>query len=176
MRFRAPKNALFRKFRTFPPNTRFCRTFPLWTQKEQKNHFGPLLGPKSLIFPREFNDSGDVLFSSKSSRSAMKKRKIISIVTRGNAFLAENSGKLHFHPFRQERKTLYKRNVLGTFFQPGSQKRDFSTFGSKKAKKCSFVTSGALWAPKTLQSGKVSPKVEKAVSGVLGSKNVPRCL
>ena len=161
MRFRAPKNALFRKFRTFPPKTRFCRTFPLWTQKEQKNHFGPLLGPKSLIFPREFNDSGYVLFSSKSSRSAQKKRKIFSIVTRGNAFLAENSGKLHFHPFRQERKTLYKRNVLGTFFGPESQKCDFSAFGRKKAKFPPFSASGPLFAPKTPQNGKVRQKPQK---------------
>ena len=78
--------------------------------------------------------------------------------------------------FRQKRKTLYKRNVLGTFFRPESQKREFSTFGSKNVKMSSFFASGALLAPKTLQNAKVGPKVKKAVLGVLGSKNVPRTL
>ena len=41
---------------------------------------------------------------------------------------------------------------------------------------CLFSTSGVLLVPKTLQNGKVSPKVKKALLGVLGSKNVPRCL
>ena len=41
---------------------------------------------------------------------------------------------------------------------------------------CLFSTSGALFAPKTLQDGKVSPKVENAHLCVSGSKNVPRCL
>ena len=40
----------------------------------------------------------------------------------------------------------------------------------------SFYASGALSAPKTLQNGKVGPKAEKALLGVLGSKNVPRTL
>ena len=57
-----PKNALFRKIHTFPPKTRFCRTFPFWAQKEQENGFGPVLEPESLLFPREFNDSGGALF------------------------------------------------------------------------------------------------------------------
>ena len=39
-----------------------------------------------------------------------------------------------------------------------------------------FSASGALFAPNTLQNGKVDPKVEKALLGVLGSKNVPRTL
>ena len=39
-----------------------------------------------------------------------------------------------------------------------------------------FFASGALLAPKTLQNGKVCPKVKKANLGVLGSKNVPRSL
>ena len=84
--------------------------------------------------------------------------------------------KIIFTHFRQKRKTLDKRNVLGTFFRPESQKRDFSTFGSKKVKMSSFYASGALLAPKTLQNGKVGPKAEKALLGVLGSKNVPRTL
>ena len=81
-----------------------------------------------------------------------------------------------FTHFRQERKTIDNRKVLGTLFRPESQKRDFSTFGSKKVKMSSFFASGALFAPKTLQKRKVGPKVEKAVLGVLGSKNVPRTL
>ena len=84
--------------------------------------------------------------------------------------------KVIFTHFRQKRKTLDKRNVLGTFFRPESQKSDFSTFGSKKVKMCSFFASGALLAPKTPQNGKVGPKAEKALLGVLGSKNVPRTL
>ena len=84
--------------------------------------------------------------------------------------------KVIFTHFRQKRKTLYKRNVLGTFFRPESQKRDFPTFGSKKVKMSSFSASGALLAPKTLQNAKVGPKVKKAILGVLGSKNVPRTL
>ena len=40
----------------------------------------------------------------------------------------------------------------------------------------SFFASGALLAPKTLQNGKIGPKVKKAILGVLGSKNVPRTL
>ena len=84
--------------------------------------------------------------------------------------------KMIFAHFRQKRKTLYKRNVLGTLFRPESQKRDFSTFGSKKVKMSSFSASGALLAPKTPQNGKVGLKVKKAVLGVLGSKNVPRTL
>ena len=43
-------------------------------------------------------------------------------------------------------------------------------------KMSSFFASGALLAPKTLQNGKVGPKVKKAILGVLGSKNVPRTL
>ena len=39
-----------------------------------------------------------------------------------------------------------------------------------------FVASGALLAPKTLRNTKVGPKAEKALLGVLGSKNVPRTL
>ena len=39
-----------------------------------------------------------------------------------------------------------------------------------------FFASGALLAPKTPQNGKVGPKAEKALLGVLGSKNVPRTL
>ena len=93
-----------------------------------------------------------------------------------NMRLCQKMKKVIFTHFRQKRKTLDKRNVLGTFFRPESQKRDFSTFGSKKVKMCSFFASGALLAPKTLQNGKVGPKVEKAILGVLGSKNVPRCL
>ena len=84
--------------------------------------------------------------------------------------------KVIFTHFRQKRKTLYKRNVLGTFFQPESQKGEFSTFGSKNVKMSSFFASGELLAPQTLQNGKVGPKVKKAVLGVLGSKNVPRTL
>ena len=84
--------------------------------------------------------------------------------------------KVLFTHFRQKRKTLVKRNVLGTIFRPESQKRDFSTFGSKKVKMCSFFASGALLAPKTLRNAKVGPKAEKALLGVLGSKNVPRTL
>ena len=90
--------------------------------------------------------------------------------------LCQKMKKVIFDHFRQKRKTLYKRNVLGTFFRPESQKRDFPTFGSKKMKMSSFSASGALLAPKTLQNAKVGPKVEKAVLGVLGSKNVPRTL
>ena len=41
---------------------------------------------------------------------------------------------------------------------------------------CSFFASGALLAPKTLRNAKVGPKAEKALLGVLGSKNVPRTL
>ena len=88
----------------------------------------------------------------------------------------EKMKKVIFTHFRQKRKTLYKRNVLGTFFRPESQKREFSTFGSKNVKMSSFFASGALLAPKTLQNGKVGPKAEKAILGVLGSKNVPRTL
>ena len=84
--------------------------------------------------------------------------------------------KVIFTHFRQKRKTLYKRNVLGTLFRPESQKRYFFTFGTKKPEMCWFFASGALLAPETLQNGKVGPKVEKAILGVLGSKNVPRCL
>ena len=84
--------------------------------------------------------------------------------------------KVIFTHFRQKRKTLDKRNVSGTLFRPESQKREFSTFGSKKVKMSSFFASGALLAPKTLQNGKVGPKADKALLGVLGSKNVPRTL
>ena len=75
--------------------------------------------------------------------------------------LCQKMKKVIFDHFRQKRKTLVKRNVLGTFFRPESQKRDFSTFGSKKVKMCSFFASGALLAPKTPQNGKVAPKAEK---------------
>ena len=84
--------------------------------------------------------------------------------------------KFIFTHFRQKRKTLYKHNVLGTLFRPESQKRDFSTFGSKKVRMSSFFASGALLAPKTPQNRKVGPKAKKAILGVLGSKNVPRTL
>ena len=83
---------------------------------------------------------------------------------------------MNFTHFRQKRKTLYKRNVSGTLFRPESQKGVFSTFGSKKVKMSSFFASRALLAPKTLQNGKIGPKVKKAILGVLGSKNVPRTL
>ena len=84
--------------------------------------------------------------------------------------------KVIFTHFRQKRKTLDNRKVLGTLFRPESQKRDFSTFGSQKVEMSSFSASGALLAPKTPQNGKVGLKVKKAVLGVLGSKNVPRTL
>ena len=84
--------------------------------------------------------------------------------------------KVIFTHFRQKRKTLDDRKVLGTLFRPESQKRDFSTFGSQKVEMSSFFASGALLAPKTTQNGKVGLKVKKAVLGVLGSKNVPRTL
>ena len=84
--------------------------------------------------------------------------------------------KVIFRPFGQKRKTFYKRNVLGTLFRPESQKREFCIFGSKKVKMSYFFASGALLAPKTLQNGKIGPKVKKAILGVFGSKNVPRTL
>ena len=73
----------------------------------------------------------------------------------------EKIKKVIFTHFRQKRKTLDKRNVLGTFFRPESQKREFSTFGSKNVKMSSFSASGELLAPQTLQNGKVGPKVKK---------------
>ena len=76
--------------------------------------------------------------------------------------------KVIFTHFRQKRKTLYKRNVLGTFFRPESQKREFSTFGSKNVKMSSFFASGELLAPQTLQNGKVGPKVKKSGFGRFG--------
>ena len=81
-----------------------------------------------------------------------------------------------FTHFRQKRKTFYKHNVLGTLSRPESQKRDFSTCGSKKVKMSSFSASGALLAPKTPQNREVGPKAKKAILGVLGSRNVPRTL
>ena len=93
-----------------------------------------------------------------------------------NMRLCQKMKNVIFTHFRQKRKTLYKRNVLGTLFRPESQKSEFPTFGSKKVKMSSFFASGALLAPKTLQNGKVGPKVKKAILGVLGSKNVPRTL
>ena len=65
--------------------------------------------------------------------------------------------KVIFTPFGQKRKTLYKRNVLGTFFRPESR---YSNFCDQKAALCLFFSSGALLAPKTLQNGKVGPKVK----------------
>ena len=64
-RFRHPKNALFRIFRTFAPKTRFCRTFPLLAQKAQNPCFGRILEQKWLIFLREFNDFGKGHFAAK---------------------------------------------------------------------------------------------------------------
>ena len=83
---------------------------------------------------------------------------------------------MNFTPFGQKRKTLYKRNVLGKFFGPESSKCEMSTFEGKEVKMCTIFTSDALLAPKPLQNGKVGPKVKKALLGVLGSRNVPRCL
>ena len=42
--------------------------------------------------------------------------------------------KVIFTHFRQKRKTLDNRKVLGTLFRPESQKREFSTFWSQKVK------------------------------------------
>ena len=84
--------------------------------------------------------------------------------------------KVIFTHFRQQRKTVDNRKVLGTHFRPESQKRDFSTFGSPKVEMSSSSASGALLAPKTLRNGKVCLKVKKAVLGDWGSKNVPRTL
>ena len=102
--------------------------------------------------------------------------KMLFLTQHENMKLCPKMKKMIFTHFRQKRKTLYKRNVLGTFFRPESQKREFSTFGRKNVKMSSFFASGALLALKTLQNGKIIPKVKKAILGVVGSKNVPRTL
>ena len=84
--------------------------------------------------------------------------------------------KVIYTHFRQKRKTLDNRKVLGTLFRPESQNREISTFWIQKVKMSSFFASGALLAAKTPQNGKVGLKVKKAVLGVLGSKNVPNTL
>ena len=78
-----------------------------------------------------------------------------------------------FTPFRQKRKTLCIHKVLGTLFRPESQKRGFSIFWSQKVEKSSFFTSGALLAPKTLQNGKVCPKVKKRFWAFWAPKTCP---
>ena len=61
-----------------------------------------------------------------------KTKKMFLLARHKNMRLCQKMKKVIFTHFRQKRKTLVKRNVLGTFFRPESQKRDFSTFGSKK--------------------------------------------
>ena len=81
----------------------------VWRSARKRLNFA-----KKLFFGEEKTAKRFLLARHKNMKSCEKMKKVI------------------FNHFRQKRKTLVKRNVLGTFFRPESQKRDFSTFGSKK--------------------------------------------
>ena len=70
-------------------------------------------------------------------------------------------------PFDQKRKTLYKRNVLGTFFRPESQKRDFPLLRAKSGNVLIFRFWRAFGA-KNAPERKSGPKSEKSAFGRFG--------
>ena len=116
-----------------------------------------------------------MIFVKKLLFGEVKTIKKLLLAQHKNMKSCEKMKKVIFTHFRQKRKTLYKRNVLGTFSTRIAKTRFFH-FRVQKVEMSSFYASGALLAPKTLQNGKVGPKAEKALLGVLGSKNVPRTL
>ena len=75
--------------------------------------------------------------------------------------------KVDFTYFCQKRKTLYKRNVLGTLFRPESQKRDFPLLGSKNENELIFRFWGAFGA-KNAPERKSWPKSAKSAFGRFG--------
>ena len=128
------------------------------------------------MFSTVWRSGWKLSFLLKSCCSKKKNNKKLSLARHKNMKSCPKLIQVIFTHFRQKRKTLDNRKVLGTLFRPESQKREFSTFWSQKVKMSSFFASGALLAAKTPQNGKVGLKVKKAVLGVLGSKNVPRTL
>ena len=176
----AKKTNVFAKFCTWAPKTRFERFLPFWAQKERKSILGDFWLQKRaqmLMFSTVWRSGWKRWFFVKKLLFGEEKTiKSLFLAQHENMKSCQKMKKVIFTHFRQKRKTLYKRNVLGTLFRPESQKHEISTFGSKKVEMSSFFASGELLAPQTLQNGKVGPKVKKAVLGVLGSKNVPRTL
>ncbi len=81
--------------------------------------------------------------------------------------------KVIFTHFRQKRKTLYKRNVSGTLFQPESQKRGFSIFGSKKWKWIHFSLLGRFWRQKRSRTEKFAQKLKKRFWAFWAPKTCP---
>ena len=77
--------------------------------------------------------------------------------------------------FARNAKPFINVTFRASFFHQNRKTRIFH-FWKQKSEKMHFLASGALFAPKTLQKRKNSPKAKKAVLGVLGSKNVPRTL
>ena len=72
-----------------------------------------------------------------------------------------------FTPFGQKRKTLYKRNVLGTLFRPESQKRDFPLLEAKKWNSANFPPLERFWRKNAPERGNV-PKSGKSAFGRFG--------
>ena len=133
---------------------------------------GRLPDPKCLTFLRRNKLSGDGWFWMENWFLEKKDNNGVFLCAACKQKNAKMENSI-FTPFGQKRKTLYKRNVLGTLFRPESQKRDFSTFGNTKVEMSSFFASGALAAPKTLQNGKVGPKLKKRFGTFWAPKTCP---
>ena len=135
---RSIKTPIFAKFRTFAPKTRFGRFVQFWAQKERKSILGDFWLQKRaqmLMFYTVWRSGWKRWFFVKKLLFGEEKTiKKLFLARHKNMKSCQKMKKVIFTHFRQKRKTLYKRNVLGTLFRPESQKRDFSTFGSKKVK------------------------------------------
>ena len=75
--------------------------------------------------------------------------------------------KVIYTPFGQKRKTLYKHNVLGTFFRPESPKRGFGLLRAKSGNVFIFHFWRAFGA-KNAPERKSGPKSEKGAFGRFG--------
>ena len=135
-RLRSQKTPIFAKFRTFAPKTRFGRFLPFGAQKERKIDLGRFLAPKTCPDAYVFHCLAlgvkKMIFVKKLLFGEEKTIKKLFLAQHKNMKSCQKMKKVIFTHFRQKRKTLYKRNVLGTLFRPESQKRDFPLLGAKK--------------------------------------------
>ena len=123
--------------------------------------------------PKENKPCGDEWFLCKSCRSKKKKQQEGFPTRDIKTWNAIKNEKMIFTPFGQKRKTLYKRNVLGTLFRPESQKREFPTFGSKKWKWANFSLLARFWRPKRSRAEKFAQKRKKRFCSFWAPKTCP---
>ena len=134
-RLRSQKTHFLQNFALLRPK-RVLGAFCRFGRKKSENRSWAISGsknvPRCLCFTL-FGARGEKDdFLLKSCCLKKKKNKKLFLAQHKNMKSSQKMKKVIFTHFRQKRKTLYKRNVLGTLFRPESQKRDFFTFGTKK--------------------------------------------